>query len=108
MLNSRCGGRTVAIGPSGAADKLRVVIPPPSGEGIVQSEKSAARKDAVPVPSTAEEARRVIALFESGARSVRGDDAVADSVAQHVLSDRTGLGQEQWLGTPFEERDAYV
>jgi phospholipase D1/2 len=71
------------------------------GEGGVKTEN-------VRIPATAEEARSIIARFEAGADGVRGDEAVADNVAQHMLGDSTGLQAEGWLGTEEEERDAYV
>lgn len=60
----------------------------------------------MPVPSSEEEAREVIARFERAARDVREDEDVADNVVQHMLSDRTGLRDEKWLGSEEEELDA--
>ncbi|KAJ7868016.1 hypothetical protein B0H14DRAFT_3441419 [Mycena olivaceomarginata] len=53
-------------------------------------------------------ARRVIEKFEAAAKAVRGDEDVADNVAQHMLHDRTSLLEEKWLGSEQEELDAYV
>ena len=58
----------------------------------------------VRVPQTVRESADIIRQFESGA--TRGDHRVSDSVSQHVQLDRTPLKQEEWLGTPEEERNA--
>ena len=46
--------------------------------------------------------------FEAAAREVRGDEDVADNVAQHMLHDRTSLLEEKWLGSEQEELDGCV
>lgn len=60
------------------------------------------------IPESEEQAEETIRRFEEGARSVRGDEEVADNVAQHMLDDRTGLQDEKWLGSEEEELNAYV
>jgi phospholipase D1/2 len=50
----------------------------------------------------------VVETFERAARSIRSDDAVSDSVSQHMLADKTSLFDENWLGSEQEELDAYV
>jgi len=83
-----------------------VEVPQPTTAGMVETK--AIKTEKVPVPTSEEQARRIIEAFEHGADTVRGDDEVADTVSQHMLSDKTGLSDEKWLGTPDEERDAYV
>ncbi|KZW01475.1 phospholipase D/nuclease [Exidia glandulosa HHB12029] len=63
--------------------------------------------EAVPVPASEEESERIVAQFERGADTIRGDDQVSDSVAQHVLGDSTSLLDEKWLGTEDEEKNAF-
>ena len=87
-------------------DKVFIKSPSTEGEGVVVTNKSEEKGEEVPLPATAEEAREIIARFESGAEGVRGDDEVADSVAQHMLSDRTSLLDEKWLGSDQEEKDS--
>lgn len=60
----------------------------------------------VAVPKTVEEAAEIIKKFERGAP--RGDDGVADSIAQHVQMDDTPLESERWAGTQEEEKAWYV
>ncbi|KAF8530716.1 phospholipase D [Gautieria morchelliformis] len=88
---------------------VAIKLPQPSSEGIVESSKEANKKvEAVAMPKTVEEAKDILARFERGARGLRGDEGVEDSVAGHVLRERTGLLDERWEGTPEEERNAYV
>jgi len=79
------------------------------------SEKEKGKKDKekpttfkVPIPEDDEAARRVVERFQNGARGVRSDNAVADTVAQHMLGDETSLLEEDWLGTEEEELNACV
>ncbi|KAF6747521.1 phospholipase D [Ephemerocybe angulata] len=87
---------------------VTVTIPQETTEGIVESDKSAPKVEAVPVPKTDEEAKAIVEKFEHGADNLRRDADVSDSVAQHLLDDTTTLLDEQWLGTPDEELNAYV
>ncbi|THG95529.1 hypothetical protein EW145_g7942, partial [Phellinidium pouzarii] len=91
-----------------AQDKVFIQIAAPTGEGVVITKDTEVKSEEVPLPRTVDEARRIIERFESGAEGLRGDKDVADTVSQHMLSDRTGLLEEKWLGTETEERDAYV
>lgn len=76
-------------------------------EGIVESSKEAKQDiQEIKMPESEEEAKEIVRRFENGARGVRGDENVSDTVSQHMLTDRTGLEDEQWLGTPEEERFA--
>ncbi|KAJ3926660.1 MAG: phospholipase D/nuclease [Lentinula lateritia] len=69
-------------------------------EGVVITEKTPVREEAVAVPDTEEEeeAKQIIRRFERAAEAVRGDEDVSDNVVQHILSDKTGLEQYKWLG----------
>ena len=78
----------------------------PTSEGLVVSDKTLARTETVEIPQSEEDARRVVAQFESGSDAIRGDEDVADTVSQHMLSDKTDLRDEIWLATPEEELDA--
>ncbi|KAJ7071352.1 hypothetical protein C8F01DRAFT_429874 [Mycena amicta] len=97
------------IGKEGGDQKtVTYTLPVETKEGVVVSDKTPPKTETVPIPESEAEAGRVIKRFEEAARRVRGDDAVADNVAQHMLHDRTSLLDEKWLGTPQEELDAYV
>ncbi|KAJ3861230.1 putative phospholipase D [Lentinula novae-zelandiae] len=69
-------------------------------EGVVITEKTPVKEEAVAVPDTEEEeeAKQIIRRFERAAEAVRGDEDVSDNVVQHILSDKTGLEQYKWLG----------
>jgi len=88
--------------------KVAINIPEPTGEGVVVTQDTKAKIDEVDVPETEEQACEIIETFQSGADGLRGDDPVADTVTQHMLSDSTSLLEEKWLGTEGEERNAYV
>ncbi|KAJ7848734.1 hypothetical protein B0H14DRAFT_2356604, partial [Mycena olivaceomarginata] len=78
-------------------------------EGIVHTDKTPPKTETVPIPESEDAVwRRVIEKFEAAAKAVRGDEDVADNVAQHMLHDRTSLLEEKWLGSEQEELDAYV
>jgi phospholipase D1/2 len=86
--------------------KVKIKKPTETGEGIVVSDKTKTDIEEVEMPPTMEDARKIVEQFESGAASVRGDAEVSDSVAQHMLNDRTSLMDERWLGTEEEEKNA--
>ncbi|KAJ7187275.1 phospholipase D [Mycena filopes] len=88
--------------------EVTITMPVETKEGLVVSDKTPPKTEAVAIPRTEREARELIERFEAAAKRVRGDEDVADNVAQHMLSDRTSLLEEKWLGTPEEELDAYV
>ncbi|TFK72278.1 phospholipase D [Pluteus cervinus] len=91
--------------------EVQLILPQETSEAIVVSDKNAAngpKTETVPLPASNEEARRIIERFEHGASSLRGDEKVSDNVAQHMLSDKTGLLDEIWLGTEQEELNSYV
>ncbi|TFK95611.1 phospholipase D/nuclease [Pterulicium gracile] len=75
-----------------------------TGEGNTQKPNTIT----IPIPESEDAAREIIERFERGAEGVRGDEEVSDSVAQHMLGDRTGLKDEKWLGTEEEELKSYV
>ena len=60
----------------------------------------------VPIPASEQEAREIVKRFENGAG--RSDASVSDNVVQHMMSDKTSLLDEGWLGTEEEELNAYV
>ena len=95
------------IGDQGLGDikEIKVQAPVAAKEGTNVSEKT---EDKVPIPESFEAAKAVVEKFEHGARDVRGDEAVSDSVAQHSLEDKTSLQDEKWLGTEEEELNAYA
>ncbi|KAF9076259.1 hypothetical protein BDP27DRAFT_1398485 [Rhodocollybia butyracea] len=95
------------LGDSGPA-KVTIKSPEVSKEGVVITEKTPVKEEAIDVPATEEEAREIIAKYERAAEAVRGDEKVADNVVQHMLEDKTDLLQEKWLGSEQEELDAYV
>lgn len=70
--------------------------------------KSQLKTETYPLPQSVDEARAIIERFEQGADGLRSDESVSDNVVQHMLTDRTSLLDEQWLGTPEEEKNAYV
>ena len=89
--------------------KVAIKIPQATTEGIVESSKAANKKvEELPLPQTIDEARNIVHRFEHGARNIRSDESVSDSVAQHMMHDRTNLLDEMWLGTEEEERSALV
>lgn len=83
--------------------EVYVKIPQESKAGLTVEDESSMKKDKVPLPQSVEAARQVIARFETGARNLRSDDAVADSVSHHALQGRRSLLDEPWLGTEEEE-----
>ena len=94
-------------------DKLttqkEIILVAPEEESLVPAAKPEKQvNEKVPIPQNKDEARQLVKTFESGARNLRSDEPVADSVAQHMLSDKTSLLEEQWLGTEEEELYAYV
>ncbi|KAG9312443.1 hypothetical protein JVU11DRAFT_6827 [Chiua virens] len=89
--------------------EVYIKIPQEAKAGItVTEEKSAVKKEKVSLPESVEAARQVIARFESGARNLRSDERVADSVSHHALQGRKSLLDETWLGSEEEELNCYV
>ncbi|KAF8962898.1 phospholipase D/nuclease [Flammula alnicola] len=86
-----------------------IVVVIPQEDSLVPADKPQTQSTVkVPIPENDEAAREVVARFESGAENLRSDDPVSDTVAQHMLADKTSLFDEQWLGTQEEELNAYV
>ncbi|KAF9557909.1 phospholipase D/nuclease [Agrocybe pediades] len=86
-----------------------VVVVIPEEDSLVPSDKpKTQRTETVPIPTDDNAAREVVARFERGAEGLRSDEAVADTVAQHMLADKTSLLDEKWLGSEEEELNAYV
>ncbi|KAG6848024.1 hypothetical protein H0H93_004104 [Arthromyces matolae] len=94
--------------PENTQETVTIAIPEATTEGIVQSDKTPQKTETVPIPKTTEEAADIVRRFEAGARGIRGDEEVADSVAQHMLNDETSLWKERWLGTEEEELNSYI
>lgn len=74
----------------------------------VEGTKNALKTETYPLPQSVDEAREIIERFQHGADALRSDEDVSDNVVQHMLSDRTNLLDEKWLGSEEEERNAYV
>ncbi|KAG8876589.1 hypothetical protein FRB98_007233 [Tulasnella sp. 332] len=80
---------------------------PGGGQNLGTTQKQGAQViQEVAYPASCQQAAATVKRFESSAP--RDDSHVSDSVSQHMLNDRTQLSQEQWLGTPQEEKDCYV
>jgi phospholipase D1/2 len=97
------------IGPELGQDapkEVTIKSPEPTTEGVVVSEKTDVKTETVPIPESYEAAKDMIKRFESGADNIRGDEEVSDTVAQHMLLDKTSLMDEKWLGTDEEELNA--
>ncbi|KAJ6550871.1 phospholipase D [Mycena vulgaris] len=92
----------------GSQKEVTLSLPVETTEGLVHTDKTPPKTETVPIPESEDAARRVIERFEAAAREVRGDEDVADNVAQHMLHDRTSLLEEKWLGSEQEELDGYV
>jgi phospholipase D1/2 len=90
----------------GSQTEVTIALPVETKEGLVVSDKTAAKTETIKIPESVDAARQVVERFEAGAKHVRGDEDVADNVAQHMLTDRTGLLDEKWLGTEEEELNA--
>ncbi|KAJ6535117.1 hypothetical protein B0H19DRAFT_1185017 [Mycena capillaripes] len=88
--------------------EVTLTLPVETSESIVISDKTPPKTETIKLPESVDAARQIIERFEAAAKRVRGDEDVADNVAQHMLSDRTSLLEEKWLGTEQEELDAYV
>ncbi|EIW74184.1 phospholipase D [Coniophora puteana RWD-64-598 SS2] len=94
-------------GDENAPKEVFVKVPQATQEGFTVTD-APVKQEKVPLPPNYDAAKDIIERFQEGAQGVRGDDAVADSVAQHALRDVTELKDEQWLGTEEEELNSYV
>lgn len=90
--------------------EVTIKVPEPTSEGIVLSNKTEVKSEKYPLPRSYSDAVAVIERFERGADALVGrrHDAVADTVGQHALQDKTELRDERWLGTEEEELNSYV
>jgi len=93
---------------SDAQETVTIEIPQATTEGMVVSDKTEIKKETIPLPKSEAEATDIIKRFQSGADSIRGDEDVSDNVVQHMLSDKTSLAEEKWLGTEEEELASYI
>lgn len=87
----------------------QVVVVIPQEDSLVPADQKKKEQATVKVdiPVNDEAARETVERFEKGAVGVRSDDAVSDTVSQHMLADKNSLFDEAWLGTEEEELDAY-
>lgn len=83
-------------------EQKEVILSLPQEETLFPSDKPQ-ETEKVAIPSDDSIAREMIARFEKGAEGVRDDSNVSDTVAQHMLNDKTRLEDEIWLGTKEEE-----
>lgn len=83
--------------------EVQIALPQATKEMLKVTKETEAKIVSVPIPASSEEARSVVARFESGADNLRGDENVSDNVAQHMLNDSTSLESEMWMGTEEEE-----
>ncbi|KAG8819161.1 hypothetical protein FRC17_010583 [Serendipita sp. 399] len=88
-------------------DTVSIKQPVVTKEGIVVPENETETEE-IPLPATVEEATATIEKFQNGAKGLRDDRQVSDSVAHHALINDTRLLDEKWLGTEEEELAAYV
>ncbi|KAI9510126.1 hypothetical protein F5148DRAFT_1182591 [Russula earlei] len=93
-----------------APSEVEIKVPEPTSEGFLLSEKTEVKTQKYRMPRLYSDAVAVIERFESGASVLVGrqHDAVADTVGQHALQDKTDLADEQWLGSEEEELNSYV
>ncbi|KAJ7715564.1 hypothetical protein B0H14DRAFT_3633076 [Mycena olivaceomarginata] len=92
----------------GSPKEVTISLPVETKDGIVHTDKTPLKTETVPIPESEDAARGVIEKFEAVAKAVRGDEDVADNVAQHMLHDRTSLLEEKWRWSEQEELDTYV
>ncbi|KZT05728.1 phospholipase D/nuclease [Laetiporus sulphureus 93-53] len=85
--------------PTGELDEEMTV----SGSG-----KPKLRSETYPLPQSYDEAHDLLRRWRDAAVGLRSDDDVSDNVVQHMLTDKTSLMDEQWLGTEEEERAAFI
>jgi len=84
-----------------------IVVVIPQEESLLPADKpQGAATEKVPIPVDDAAARQVVEKFEAGARNLRSDENVSDTVSQHMLADKTSLFDEAWLGTEEEELNA--
>jgi phospholipase D1/2 len=93
--------------------EVTLAVSEPMAQGLVagggeKQENKSSKTITVKIPESEEAARETIERFERGSESIRGDEDVSDSVAQHMLRDSTSLHDEKWLGSEEEELNAYV
>jgi phospholipase D1/2 len=77
---------------------------------VIEVQKNYKKNDVktktVRMPESLNAANDVIEKFESASLQIRDDEYVSNTVGQHAMIDQTTLGEEKWLGTEEEERDA--
>jgi phospholipase D1/2 len=90
----------------GDIKEINVTAPAPTKEGINISDQTEVKVDKIPIPPSFGAATDIVKRFEQAALGLRGDEDVADSVAQHKHLDKSSLQDEKWLGTEEEELNA--
>ncbi|KAH9840894.1 phospholipase D/nuclease [Rhodofomes roseus] len=60
------------------------------------------------LPQSYEEAKAIVDRWHDTASRLRGGGDISDNVVQHMMHDRTNLTDEGWLGSPDEQKAAYV
>ena len=90
-------------------EEIRIKLPEPTSEGVVLSEGTAVKLEKYSLHSY-NEGVAVIERFEDNASAFVGmpHAAVADTVGQHALQDKTKLADGQWFESEEEELDSYV
>jgi phospholipase D1/2 len=90
--------------------EVTIKTPEPTSEGLFLTEKTTVKTEKYRIPASYDEAVTMIEQFEHSASALGGTRyaAVADTVGQHALQDKTRLADEQWFGTKEEELDSYV
>src|SRR4051812_16004735 len=86
------------IGPQGLRDikEISIQAPMPTKEGINISDRTEVKVEKIPIPESVEAARAIVERFERGSDNIRGDEDISDSVAQHLLQEKTSLVEEKW------------
>ena len=98
--------RQWVMGDTLTTQKEIVVVIPQEEHLLPAGKPQGATTQKIPIPADDKAARRVVERFEAGARNLRSDDNVSDTVSQHMLADKTSLFDEAWLGTEQEELNA--
>ena len=111
QMNIALGRMWIGLG-QGPEDPKEASVAIPTGKSLEEQttsgKKPELKTEKYPLPASIAEARETIDRWRQAAEDFRADDVVSDNVVQHMLHDRTGLHDEQWLGTEDEERNAYV
>jgi phospholipase D1/2 len=85
--------------------EVEVKVPLETNEALLVTSEATVKTEKVPLPRDEHEAREIIERFESAGHDsdLQSAHNVSDNVVQHMMTDTTGLDQEQWMGTEEEE-----